>query len=312
MLGDTRKMACAAAVVAGLAGLYYSVFSFEWYNGINILGAFLYGLSRFRIYFSVEDFLYCLSRASYLDLLVSFASLGGGVLLLVGAWKTIKRHYQAKFLLRTGAGLVLVAFLGTICTFFAYSFFDILLALPIVITLLFAGVAVVSLSRVQLLPAPTKQPRPVAAPGAAFTAISEELYAAFIAKNTEYYIPKFAEFAAIGGNYRFSFNIMAFLFPQSWLFYRKMYFWGIIAFLVCTVFNLMGWLVSGIITGCAANWAYFRHASGKLLPIAGQENVAAIAHLIGGTNPLLAGIILFLNLISVVLAVGGIGLLMML
>ena len=313
---DMRKIACAAAAVAGLAGLYFAIFSFECYAGMRIFWPIFEELSRFHIYSPFQDIFDGIRATSYFDLLAPFVSLGGGILLLAGAWAIAKLHYRAKFLLRSGAALLTVAFLHTIITFFVYSFFDVLFALHIVIPLLFAGVSVVFVSRVPLHPAPQRQPRRSAAEllddSSTFTVISGELYGAFISKNTEYYLPRFAESAAVGGNYRFSFNLAAFLFPQSWLFYRKMYFWGIIAFLLCTVFNLIGWLVSGIITGCAANWTYYRHASGKLLPIAGQENAAPIAMLLGGTNPLLAGIILFLNLISVVLAVGGIGLLMML
>lgn len=130
--------------------------------------------------------------------------------------------------------------------------------------------------------------------------IGEKLYAAFIKSNTEYYTKRFSQFAAVGGNFCFSFNIFAFFFPTTWLFYRKMYLAGVIMFLLGTFLNIIGWLLSAIIIGFAGNWLYFKHTTAKLALLGNAENSEQVATLVGGTNPVLAGVVLFLNVIVVI------------
>lgn len=137
--------------------------------------------------------------------------------------------------------------------------------------------------------------------------MSESLYAAFIGGDGGYYMPKFARFAAIGGNFGFSFNLFGFIFPTAWLFYRKMYLWGIVMLVLTSMLNIIGWLLSGLIIGFSGNWLYFSHASKKLALLGEMENAEQAASMVGGTNVILASIILFLNIIVVAVAFTVIG-----
>lgn len=132
-------------------------------------------------------------------------------------------------------------------------------------------------------------------------AVPDELYAAFIGGSAPYYMPRFAKFAFLGGNFAVSWNWAGFFFPQVWLFYRKMYLFGIIALLVSSFFNILGWFLSGIIVGLCGNYAYYTHATKKLTGLQAspvpEENRLPVAAMIGGTNMLLALLILFANLI---------------
>lgn len=137
--------------------------------------------------------------------------------------------------------------------------------------------------------------------------ISERLYAVFIGGNTAYYLPTFASFAAIGGNFGFSFNLGGFVFPTAWLFYRKMYLAGIIMFLLTGFLSVTGWLLSGLIIGTCGNWLYFNHATKKLALLGGNANSEQAAAIIGGTNAVLAAIVLFLNVIVAGAAIAVLG-----
>jgi len=137
-------------------------------------------------------------------------------------------------------------------------------------------------------------------PGSA--AISDEQYAAFIGDNLPYYAPRFDQFKLLGGNFSVSWNWAAFFFPQLWLFFRKMYLFGVIALLATVVFPLIGWLAAGIAVGVAGNHWYYWHATKKLQSLqftTAEENRLAAARLMGGTSWLIPGIAIAIDVLSI-------------
>lgn len=124
--------------------------------------------------------------------------------------------------------------------------------------------------------------------------VSVEEYKSFIGIRQEYYIPYFERCAALGGNFSASWNWSAFFFPYAWLFYRKMYLFGVIALAVSFIFSFIGWFVSGLVVGIAGNFWYYYHATKKIQMLRfsfPNENIEGRLALLGGTNPVVAWIV---------------------
>jgi len=140
----------------------------------------------------------------------------------------------------------------------------------------------------------------IAPPGS--TAVSDELYAAFIGDNLPYYAPRFDQFKLLGGNFSVSWNWAAFVFPQMWLFFRKMYLFGVISLLATILFPFIGWLAAGIAVGLAGNHWYYLHATKKLQSLqftTAEENRLTAARLMGGTSWIIPGIAIAINVLAI-------------
>jgi len=121
--------------------------------------------------------------------------------------------------------------------------------------------------------------------------VSIENLKIFVSKNQSYYIPIFQKISSLGGRFYASWNWAAFFFPQMWFFYRKMYLYGVIVLLASCVFNLIGWILSGIIAGVAGNYLYFSHARNGILSLQETfpgETISSKVALLGGTNSIIA------------------------
>jgi Tfp pilus assembly protein PilE len=96
--------------------------------------------------------------------------------------------------------------------------------------------------------------------------LTNEDYAAFVGKNWEKYLPKFAKFN-VGGidSFKATWHWPAFFVPFLWLLYRKLYGWAILAFFL-GIIPYVG-LVTGFFWALVANRLYYNHTKKKLLEI---------------------------------------------
>lgn len=112
----------------------------------------------------------------------------------------------------------------------------------------------------------------------------------FIQKNSEYYIPKFKEMQENQKN--ISWNWASFFLNSNWLFYRKMYGYGIcliLAHLIVACIPFIGWLFNiglWVLCGLYGNNLYLKHVQKQLSDL---ENIKDdIRHRVilskGGTN----------------------------
>ena len=135
--------------------------------------------------------------------------------------------------------------------------------------------------------------------------ISDGLYAAFIGPRAPYYMARFDKFNLVGGNFILTWNWAGFLFPQIWLFYRKMYLYGLIVLLASFVIPAAGWFFSGLVVGICGNYAYFTHAASKLQNLQNafvlQENLLPAAKLLGGTHWILALIVVIIYTVTLIM-----------
>ena len=146
--------------------------------------------------------------------------------------------------------------------------------------------------------------------GVGHDSIPDDLFATFIGPNGPYYMRHFAIFRLLGGNFTTSWNWSAFLVPYAWLFYRKMYLYGLIALAVSYLFNFIGWLVAGIAVGLCGNYMYYIHTTKKLLGLRAtrpEADLQLVARIIGGTNMPVALIVGIFTFASLFLAAGVLG-----
>ncbi|MCL1940076.1 MAG: DUF2628 domain-containing protein [Desulfovibrionaceae bacterium] len=144
-------------------------------------------------------------------------------------------------------------------------------------------------------------------PGIGHDSIPDDLFATFIGPNAPYYMRHFAVFRLLGGNFTTSWNWPAFLLPYAWLFYRKMYLYGLIALAVSYIFNFIGWLVAGIFVGLCGNYMYYAHTTKKLLGLkttTPEADIRLVARIVGGTNLPVALVVGIVTLASLLLAAG--------
>ena len=146
--------------------------------------------------------------------------------------------------------------------------------------------------------------------GVGHDSIPDDLFAAFIGPNFPYYMRHFAVFRLLGGNFTTSWNWSAFLVPYAWLFYRKMYLYGLIALAVSYLFTFIGWLIAGIAVGLCGNYMYYIHATKKLIGLRTTtqgSDFQLVARLIGGTNMPVALVVGIFTFASLFLAAGALG-----
>jgi len=123
-------------------------------------------------------------------------------------------------------------------------------------------------------------------PNEPYGTISEDLYLAFIGKNVNYFSDRFKLFAMQGGGFIVNWNWAAFFFPCIWLFYRKMYLYGLIALITSLVVPGLSWIITGLIVGLFGNSLYFLYAKTKLTQIQNtlpKDKHIQAANLAGGT-----------------------------
>lgn len=109
-------------------------------------------------------------------------------------------------------------------------------------------------------------PGHVQAPGMT-SGLTNDDFIAFVGKNFEKYLPKFAKFN-VGGmdSYKATWHWPAFFVPFWWLLYRKLYGWAALAFFTAWI-PYIGWFLIPIVWALTANYIYYRHAKKKLLEI---------------------------------------------
>ena len=96
--------------------------------------------------------------------------------------------------------------------------------------------------------------------------LTNEDFVAFVGKNSEKYLPKFAKFN-VGGidSFKATWHWPAFFVPFWWMLYRKLYGWAVLAFFLCII-PYVG-LITGFVWAIVANRLYYNHAKKKLLEI---------------------------------------------
>ena len=140
-------------------------------------------------------------------------------------------------------------------------------------------------------------------PSVGHSEISDQLFSTFVGPNAVFYMDQFSKFRLLGDNFTVTWNWPAFFVPQIWLFYRKMYLFGLIA-LVLSAFAVVGWVVAGIAMGVSGNYLYYIHAKKKLLDLqttSDPANLMQTAQMLGGTEPRIVWIIVIITIVAFLL-----------
>lgn len=96
--------------------------------------------------------------------------------------------------------------------------------------------------------------------------LTVEDFTAFVGKNSEKYLPKFAKFNAGGiDSFKATWHWPAFFVPFWWMLYRKLYGWAVLAFFL-GIIPYLG-LITGFVWAIVANRLYYNNAKKKLLEI---------------------------------------------
>ena len=116
--------------------------------------------------------------------------------------------------------------------------------------------------------------------------ITDKEYAAFIGKNADKYLGRFHKFNILGiDNFRPTWHWPAFFLGPFWMFYRKMYLWGLIALLVSLIpyVNFIAWIV----TGTVGYYLYYRHVRQKIIELksaSSQGDISTAFSEVGGVH----------------------------
>ena len=103
--------------------------------------------------------------------------------------------------------------------------------------------------------------------------VTEEDFAHFIGENADKYLPKFRKFNVNGvDKFSMTWHWPAFFFGHTWIAYRKMYVWALVAFLLVGIATNLGLLLTlpfstSILFGVTGNYIYYRHAKKKILEL---------------------------------------------
>jgi len=136
----------------------------------------------------------------------------------------------------------------------------------------------------------------------------------FIGDAVPYYMRQFAKFASTGNKFAISWNWFSALYPFCWLFYRKMYLFGIIAFFVIMVTHIIIFMKHGVTNslimlffwllpfGICGNYLYYKHATKKLANL--KEPTQETARKLGGIS--WGSVWIFLPLMAVTMIIYGI------
>lgn len=97
--------------------------------------------------------------------------------------------------------------------------------------------------------------------------LTVEDFTAFVGKNSEKYLQKFAKFN-VGGidSFKATWHWPAFFVPFWWMLYRKLYGWAALVFFTGWI-PYIGWFILPIVWAIVANRLYYNHAKKKLLEI---------------------------------------------
>lgn len=141
------------------------------------------------------------------------------------------------------------------------------------------------------------------------TTITDEDYIAFIGKNYFKYIPRFKKFSISGLDiFRPTWHWPAFFFGPFWMFYRKLYLWGLFALILLIIpyINFIAWIAWGF-TGY---YIYYKHANKKITDIkrvlSSSSNLPQAVSDIGGVHIwlLIVGYVLIaISLLSILIAI---------
>jgi hypothetical protein len=139
--------------------------------------------------------------------------------------------------------------------------------------------------------------------------LTVEDLATFVGKNADKYLPQFAKFYAGGGDkFQTTWHWPAFIVPFWWMFYRKLYGWGVLAFLL-GIIPLVG-LLFHLMWALVANRLYYNHTKKNILeiknlhPTAGEQKAAL--HAKGGVGYaalIIAGILGLIVILGIIAAV---------
>lgn len=99
-----------------------------------------------------------------------------------------------------------------------------------------------------------------------FQDLSNDDLSAFVGKNSDIYLTKFAKFRTGGiDSFKATWHWPAFFVPFLWMLYRKLYGWAVLAFFV-GIIPYIG-LLSKIVWGITANYIYYCDAKKNILEI---------------------------------------------
>lgn len=136
--------------------------------------------------------------------------------------------------------------------------------------------------------------------------VPDTIYEAYVTKNAPYYLPRFANFEDLGGNFKVSWNWSAFFFTFWWFLYRKMYLATLVSLLLGAVpFAVLPVMIA---SGLAGNFLYYRQANSVLSRLGAAHpglDVRTRAMALGGVHgwvPVVGAIVTGLILVAVVAA----------
>ena len=116
--------------------------------------------------------------------------------------------------------------------------------------------------------------------------ITQEDYAAFIGEKAYLYLPQFNKFNVLGvENYRATWLWPAFFFGPFWMFYRKLYLWGLGALFLSFIPYIH--IIIMIASGMAGYFIYYKHAKAKILALRAAAPLSDISQeltAIGGVH----------------------------
>ena len=94
--------------------------------------------------------------------------------------------------------------------------------------------------------------------------ITKKEFIDFIGPNADKYIEKFRKFNVTGvDQFSFTWHWPAFFVTFFWMFYRKLYLWALLVFIL-TYIPIAG-LILMIVYGLTGNYLYYRHAKKKIM-----------------------------------------------
>lgn len=131
-----------------------------------------------------------------------------------------------------------------------------------------------------------------------------ELMQIFMGPNSNFYFTKFAEMPPLG-DYNPSWNWSAFFFGLWWLLYRKMYLYGVIAWVATLAISSMtmgaGGIVTMVLIGLFANSVYRKFVREEIAKTAGMDPAARknLLAMKGGVTwtPVIIALVIFVLLI---------------
>lgn len=98
------------------------------------------------------------------------------------------------------------------------------------------------------------------------SAITDNDYIAFVGRNAQKYLPRFKKFNVLGmDNFKPAWHWPAFFFGPFWMFYRKLYLWGLLA-LFLEIIPYVNFIAM-ISWGVAGYYLYYRNTKKKILAL---------------------------------------------